>query len=136
MAKQLLQTGIPQCAFPNIENVKTAKGNEGTLSAMLHHDNASSYKAMKTREFLEENGLEELPHPPYSPDLAPCDFWLFLCIKKYLKGRIFSSNEEVELALSDILGDIEESEFMQALDRWFYRMDRCIKVGGEYLEQL
>ena len=91
---------------------------------------------MKTREFLEQNGLEELPHPPYSPDLAPCDFWLFPRIKKHLKGRVFNSNEDVALALSNILEGIEESEFMQALDRWFYRMDRCIKVGGEYFEQL
>ncbi|KAI6650013.1 hypothetical protein LOD99_6228 [Oopsacas minuta] len=38
---------------------------------LLHHDNASLHTAIRTREFLENSGLKTLPHPPYSPDLAP-----------------------------------------------------------------
>ena len=89
-----------------------------------------------TRQFIDESGLQILPHPPYSPDLAPCDFWLFPRIKRYLKGRNFSSNSEVEGALRNVIGDIEENEFKLAIQAWFKRMNKCIQAKGCYFEQL
>ena len=71
-----------------------------TKGTLLHHDNASSHTSKMTRQFIDESGLQILPHPPYSPDLALCDFWLFPRIQKYLKGRNFSSNSEEEGAFS------------------------------------
>ena len=50
---------------------------------------------MKTMAKLSELGYELLPYPPYSPDLAPSDYWLFADLKKMLQGKIFVSNEEV-----------------------------------------
>jgi len=44
---------------------------------ILHQDNAPPHKARIVTEFLVEQGIETLRHPPYSPDLAPSDFWLF-----------------------------------------------------------
>ena len=49
----------------------------GTRRILLHHDNASSHTAALTKSFLKEKKLQLLPHPPYSPDLAPCDYYLF-----------------------------------------------------------
>ena len=49
---------------------------------MLHHDNASSHSARLTLEFLEQKQIKVIEHPPYSPDLAMCDFWLFFNLKK------------------------------------------------------
>ena len=51
----------------------------------MNFDDASSHKAKIMTEFLEENKVTVLPHPPYSPDLAPCDFFLFPKIKKELQ---------------------------------------------------
>ena len=85
---------------------------------------------------MEESGLQLLPHPPYSPDLAPCDFWLFPRIKKHLKGKKFDSNSEVEEGLHKVLGDVEENEFKEALQNWFVRMEKCIDANGGYFEQL
>jgi hypothetical protein len=48
------------------------------------------------REFLAHKGIITLPHPPYSPDLAPCDFFLFPEMKLQLKGRRFDRVEGVE----------------------------------------
>ena len=50
---------------------------------------------MKTMVTLSELGDELLPHPPYSPDLAPSDYWLFADLKKMLQRKRFGSNEEV-----------------------------------------
>jgi len=44
---------------------------------MLHHDNAAPYKAGIVTEYLNKERVKLLPHPPYSPDLAPCDSYLF-----------------------------------------------------------
>jgi transposase len=51
---------------------------------MLLHDNASSQKAAIVREYLKQEKVVELPHPPYSPDLAPCGFFLFPSLKNTL----------------------------------------------------
>jgi transposase len=49
---------------------------------ILHHDNASAHDALRVREFLVKNSITKRDHPPYSPDLAPCNFWLFPKLKK------------------------------------------------------
>ena len=54
---------------------------------ILHQDNAPPHKAQIVTEFLVEQGIEALRHPPYSPDLAPSDFWLFDTLKLSLRRR-------------------------------------------------
>ena len=58
------------------------------------HDNVPSYTAKLTIAFLKEENMKLLGHPPYSPDLAPCDFFLFPKIKNQLKGIHFLSLDE------------------------------------------
>ena len=67
---------------------------------------------MKTMAKLNELGFDLLPHPPYSPDLAPSDYWLFADLKKMLQGKRFGSNKEV----------IAETEtYFEAKDKFFYK---------------
>jgi transposase len=54
---------------------------------MLHHDNASAHASLLIREFLAKDETTIMPQPPYSPDLAPADFFLFPKLKSTLKGR-------------------------------------------------
>jgi len=54
---------------------------------ILHHDNAPAHRAVTTNEFLAKHNIPSLPQPPYSPDLAPCDFFLFPQLKKTMKGH-------------------------------------------------
>ena len=56
---------------------------------VLHHDNTPAHTALSIREFLAKKSIPGLPHPPYSPDLAPCDFYLFPKLKLKLKGHHF-----------------------------------------------
>jgi transposase len=53
------------------------------------------FTLLKMSNFCEENGLWFAPHPPYSPDLAPSDFFLFTYAKEHLKGMMFPSYEEL-----------------------------------------
>jgi len=52
---------------------------------IFHHNNALVHNAFRVREFLAKNSITKMDHPPYSPDLAPCDFWLFPKLKNALK---------------------------------------------------
>jgi transposase len=61
---------------------------------VVHVDNARAHSAQKCRTFCKENGLRLTPHSPYSPDLAPSDFFLFADVKERLKGMVFPSYEE------------------------------------------
>jgi len=56
---------------------------------ILHHDNAPAHRTVTTNKFLAKHNIPSLPHPPYSPDLAPCEFFLFPQLKKTTKGRRF-----------------------------------------------
>jgi len=54
---------------------------------ILHHDNAPAHTSHLVQQFLTKHGTAQLQQPPYSPDLALCDFFLFPRLKKVLKGH-------------------------------------------------
>lgn len=64
--------------LPAIQDRRPSVGQRGIH---LHMNNTPAHTALATKAFLDENGLKTLPHPPHSPDLSPCDFWLFPVLK-------------------------------------------------------
>ncbi|VVC27913.1 Hypothetical protein CINCED_3A014477 [Cinara cedri] len=75
-----------------------------------------------------------LEYPPYSPDLVPCDFYLFPKIKTALKGTHFRSVEEVKTKAPDLLKGLTSEELQNCFEQWRTRMERCIVMGREYIE--
>ncbi|GFW80211.1 histone-lysine N-methyltransferase SETMAR [Trichonephila clavipes] len=75
---------------------------------MLHYNSASSHTARLTAEFLKQKQLKVIGHPPYSPDLAMCDFWLFINPKKNLRGRLFNS-EDIDVAINVFFHQFQET---------------------------
>ena len=76
-----------------------------------------------------------LPHPPYSSDLAPSDYWLFADLKRMLQGKRFCSIEEVIL---------ETEAYFEAKNKSFYKKgikllekhwNQCITLKGEYVDE-
>jgi hypothetical protein len=67
------------------------------------HDNARPHTSLNTREAIATMGRTVLPHPPYSPDLAPPDFHLFGPLKDALQGRRFEDDEELRHILHEEL---------------------------------
>jgi len=76
----------------------------------LNHNNAPAHKALSVKQFLTKNSMTQLLHPPYSPDLAPCDFFLFPRMKKGLKGKRFADMEEVKKKTMEALKGITLEE--------------------------
>jgi hypothetical protein len=64
------------------ESVRRKRPGLWPDKCILHHDNPPAHDALRFREFLAKNSITKMDHPPYSPDLAPCDFWLFPKLKK------------------------------------------------------
>ena len=87
----VIQTQIID-AFEERNHQKTATNEE---KVFFHQDNTLCYKLITTMAKLHELHFKFLPHPPYSPDLAPSDSWLFADLKRMLQGKRFGSNEEV-----------------------------------------
>ena len=63
---------------------------------MLHRDNALAHASLLIRSYLAKHQTSFVPHPPYSPDLAPADFFLFPKLKTTLKGRRYQTVEEIQ----------------------------------------
>jgi histone-lysine N-methyltransferase SETMAR len=104
----------------------------GTRGALLHIDNATPHTAQKSRDAIAALRLRQVPHPPYSPDIAPCDFFLFGYLKDKLSGSTFHSDNEVISAVSFILGQIPKEMFEHVMDGWLEKLNQVIELGGEY----
>ncbi|CAH2217932.1 jg1389 [Pararge aegeria aegeria] len=76
------------------ESIKEKHQGKLTKGVLLLQDNAPVHKSRVAMAALLTHGFESLIHPPYSPDLAPSDFYLFPNLKKDLKGRKFSDENE------------------------------------------
>ena len=82
------------------EEEKTGFAQE---TVVLLQDNARPHTAAVALAALTEIGGTALKHPPYSPDLAPCDFWAFPTLKRQLRGKRFSSDDEVRSATAAVI---------------------------------
>ncbi len=107
----------------------------GTRGLLLHHDNATAHTAADTLEFLTEQGVQSVSHPPYSPDLAPCDF-LFPKCKEKIRGLRFESPEEAIDAFNLVIESVSATEWGLCFVKWFSRMKSCIEHQGNYFEHL
>ncbi len=104
-------------------------------SFWLHHDGAPAHRADPVVQFLERTGTHLLPHPPYSPDLAPSDFFLFARLKKNLRGVVFQNLEELQQRINQEIGLIPVTEFHHAMaDSWTNRLQKCVAADGDYFE--
>ena len=76
-------------------------------------------------------GFRTVPYRPYSPDLAPCDFWLF----PKLRGCRYETIEEMKEDATKVIDMIrQEEEFHGVLKKLLERYNKCIAAGGDYFE--
>ncbi|UYV60165.1 hypothetical protein LAZ67_1000173 [Cordylochernes scorpioides] len=83
---------------------------------LLHHDNAPAHTSLLVRDFLAKNNTLMMPQPPYSPDLAPCDFFLFPKLKRPMKGRRYATLDEIKTASKEELKKILKKYFLKCFE--------------------
>jgi hypothetical protein len=99
----------------------------------LHFDNAPIHTAQETKTVWRLMGWRECP-TPYSPDLAPCDFFLFGYLKGALSGQQFTELPDISVAVQEILNGIPRDMLEWVFAEWADRLQRCVETGGEYVE--
>jgi histone-lysine N-methyltransferase SETMAR len=106
---------------------------KGDLPYRLHFDNAPPHRARIIAQFLEEHGVHRIPHPANSPDLAPCDYFLFSRLKHWLPGKVFKTSEDCRRKVADFLKHVDSSELEAAIIRWAKRCSEVIHKQGRYI---
>jgi len=104
------------------------------LSWVLHHDNAPADSSFVVHNFLVKNEMTVVPQPPYFPDLAAADFFLFPNLKSTLKGCRFDTFDEIQKNLTKELFAIPKEAFQKAFSSWQKRWERCVASQGNYFE--
>ena len=75
-------------------------------------------------------GIKTIPQPPYSPGLAPCDFWLFPKLRVYYYEII----EEMKEAVTKVIDTLTQEDFPGTFQKLLERYNKCIASGGDYFE--
>ncbi|EZA55050.1 Histone-lysine N-methyltransferase SETMAR [Ooceraea biroi] len=102
---------------------------------VFHQDNARPHVSLTTRQKLLEFGWDVLPHPPYSPDIAPSDFHLFRSVQNSLSGKNFNSLIDIKNHLEEFFAEkpkkFWENGIFQLRERW----TKVVKQNGAYISQ-
>ncbi|UYV76754.1 hypothetical protein LAZ67_14001956 [Cordylochernes scorpioides] len=97
---------------------------------ILHHDNARPRTAHLMTSFLAKNGTQILLQPPYFPEIAPNDFFLFPKLKAVLKGRHFDTRDDIIEKSPLALKSIPKEAYKNCFDNWEKRWRWCVEARG------
>ncbi|CAH2000207.1 unnamed protein product [Acanthoscelides obtectus] len=110
VSKKMVATFVSKAVITELRKINPER------RIILHQDNASSHTTQKTRQYLTEENVELLDHPPYSPDLSPNDFFTFPKIKNRLRGQRFQSSEEAVDAFKNAILDLPANEWNKCFE--------------------
>ena len=97
------------------QEIKRKRRGKLTRGVLLLQDNAPAHKSQVAMTAATECKFEILPHPPYFPDMALSDFYLFPKLKSHLRGTHYESNEDVIEAVNEYLGDQEKAFYFEGM---------------------
>ncbi|UYV83425.1 hypothetical protein LAZ67_23000967 [Cordylochernes scorpioides] len=102
---------------------------------LLHHDNTPAHTSLLVRDFLAKNNTLIMSQPPYSPDLAPCDFFLFPKLKRPMKGRRYATLDEIKTVSKEELKKVLKNDFLKCFEDWKNRWHNR-GLSFEYIQVL
>ena len=116
---------------------KIKKRRRGLISTgvILHHDNASAHTSYHVLSTIHNLRYELLRHSPYSPDLAPSDYYLFPLLKKYLKARRYEDRSALGSSLHQRLNGLSKDDFTAAIQQLPKRWRKWISVDSRCFEK-
>ena len=117
------------------KNIVSKRHGKLTKGELFHHNNAPPHRSAVAMATIQQCGFELVPHPPYSPDLAPSDFHLFPNLKKYLGGQRYSTDNDVMEAVRDYFQSLPEAFFKEGIAGLKHRWEKCVLLGGDYVEK-
>ena len=91
----------------------------------FHQDNAPVQNSILVTDYLSKMGIKTVSQPPYSSDLAPCDFCLF---------PYYETIEEMKEAVAKVIDTLTQEDLNGAFQKLLERYNKCIAAGGDYFE--
>ena len=101
---------------------------------LLLHDNAPVHKYNIVQAAIRKAGFVELNHPSYSPDIAPSDYYLLSNLKKFLRGKNFSLDDETINTVEDYLNNLDSEFFCKGIQSLGDHWQRVIASQGQYIQ--
>jgi transposase len=105
-----------------------------TNSWFLLHNNAPAHRSVLVKNFLAKNIVTTLEHPPYSPDPATADFYLFPRMKSALKGQRFCYVTDIIRNATAELKRLSQNGFQECFPHLDSRWQKCVVAQGDYFE--
>ena len=119
---------------PLFKAVARQRPKSGLEKIKLLHDNAKPHVARSVLDYLNDQKVGLIDHPPYSHDLAPSDYWLFDHLKKHQVDH--EDEKSLNKQLTRILKETPAVEYFKSFEKWKERMNYCVFYGGDYFEHL
>ena len=105
-------------------------------NVIILQDNATPHKVICVRDLLRRWRWEVLEHPPYSPDLSPCDYDLIPKLKAPLRGHRFRTRDDIAIAVRRLIMTNFSHSAADGIRRLLHRSQRTIDSLGDYFEGL
>jgi Transposase. len=118
-----------RCAIQNKRRGMLSNG------IVLLHDNIHSHAANGTQDLITSFGWEQFDHLPYSPDLAPSDYYMFLHLKNHLGGHCHDDDDSIKTTVLQWLSHQAANFYDEGIKILVFRYDNCLNIGGSYVEK-
>ena len=105
----------------------TAMGNWWLAASTWQH---ASHTSCLVQSFLVKHQITQVTQAPYSPDLVPCNFWLFPKLKSSLKGKRFQTVDEIQENMMEQLMAIPTKDFVECFEQWKRHWENCVRSQG------
>ena len=102
---------------------------------VFHHDNARPHTSLVTRQKLLELGWDVLPHPPYSPDLALFDYFLFRSLQNFLTGKNFNTDDDIKSYLIQFFANKNQKFYERGIMMLPERWQKIIDQNGQHITE-
>ena len=122
---------VMESLWKRIRRVRPENSAPGTW--FLLHDNAPVHRAVYVRIFSPKTSVRA-PSSAHSPDLSPCDYFMFTTLKLPLKGRLFEDVQDIQAAVTSSLRPIQQEDVQRSFQSLLDRATRCMNAEGMYFE--
>lgn len=116
-----------------LEKTRRALRNR-RIPVIFLQDNAPAHKSRQTQQKLQGLGWKILEHPPYSPDMSPSDFYLFRALEHWLRGKKFTTIEEMRESLTEFFDSKDREWYRRGITKLEDQWQKVIESNGEYFD--
>jgi hypothetical protein len=122
-----------QHVFEPLAQIMHSGRNMHSARPIVDFRDATLHRSARTENYFEGCRFRHAPQSPYSPDISPCDFFLFGDLKMKLKGEEFEMFEDLQQKVEELLGPIPPELMERVYEHWIERLNQVISINGDYI---